>query len=166
MRETRVYCDTGGYRKELRVLEQSGRISLHQFKYENRKGKTSYGAIPSNTQYGDFYNYTYGELSNLNPDSPLTYDQLSAGIDSKYSRILKIVGAHNRRDAQHLDSAQMTKCKIFLTSDKGDIWSKRDQLFSATGLRIFLMPSEWNDFLAYLECAVEEISNKKVCGHG
>jgi hypothetical protein len=151
MTETRVYCDTGGYRKELRALEESGLISLHHFKYENRKGKVRNGAIPSNTQYRDFENYSYGELENLNPDAPLTYDQLSSGIDSKFSIIQEIIGAHNRRDAQHLDSAQMTKCRVFLTSDKNDIWSKRDQLFSATGLCVFLMPSEWNEFIAYLE---------------
>lgn len=55
--------------KELRTLEQSGRISLHQFKYENRKSKAHNASIPSNTQYRDIENYTYDEIDKLN----LTY---------------------------------------------------------------------------------------------
>lgn len=133
--------------KELRALEQSGRISLHQFKYENHKSKARGSAIPSNTQYRDLKNYTYDELDKLN----LAYDQLEFGINSKFSTIQKIIEAHNRRDAQHLDSAQMTKCEVFLTSDKKDIWSKKNQLLLATNLNIFLMPSEWGKFIAYTE---------------
>jgi hypothetical protein len=147
----RIYCDTGAFREELHDLEKSGRISLHQFRYENRNRKIRKAAIPSKTQYRDFENYTYGELENLNPDGPTTDDVLVNGIGSKFSIIQEIIGAHNRRDAQHLDSAQMTKCKVFLTSDKKDIWSKKDKLLFATGLHIFLIPLEWNDFLAYIE---------------
>lgn len=38
------------------------------------------------------------------------------------------IGPQSRRDVLHFDSAHKTACKIFLTSDKGDIWSKREEV--------------------------------------
>ncbi|NDD59125.1 MAG: hypothetical protein EBZ47_07755 [Chlamydiae bacterium] len=52
-----------------------------------------------------------------------------------------IIGSENRRDVLHFDSAYKTACKLFLTSDKGDIWFKRDALESLTGIKIFHTPS-------------------------
>ena len=43
------------------------------------------------------------------------------------------------RDAKHLDSAYRAGCSVFLTSDKDDLWSKRDRIrhciFRMTGRR-------------------------------
>lgn len=150
MEKIRVYSDMGGFIDAWRALEQEGKISLHQFKYENRNKKIRGGAIPSNLRYLDFQNFTHGELNRLNPDGLLTYGQLCTSIGSMLNRILEIVGTGNLRDAQPLDSARMTKCKVFLTSDKNDIWSNKKALFSLTGAQIFLMPTEWNDFLSYI----------------
>ena len=145
-----VYCDTGAYVKGLHDLEQSGRISVHQFKYENPTRRIQKGAMPSDLRYDDFIHYTYDDLKNTEVLKDITYDQLG-GVNSKFAEILKIVGAQNRKDAKHLDSAQMTGCEVFLTSDKGDIWSKRERLSSSLGLRIFHVPSEWNDFFVYVQ---------------
>lgn len=145
-----VYCDTGAYVRGLRDLERSGSISVHQFKYENRSRRIRKGAVPSDLRYGDSIQYTYGELKITEVLKDLTYDQLG-GINSRFAEILEIVGVQNRTDAQHLDSAQMTSCKVFLTSDKGDIWSQRELLFAAIGLRIFHVSSEWDDFLSYVQ---------------
>ena len=136
----RVYCDTGGYVKALSELESEGLIKLHQFKYENRSRQIRNIAIPSDLKYDELKNYTYDELTGL------TYDELG-GVNSKLARIMEIVGANNRTDAQHIDSAQMSGCSVFLTSDKGDIWSKRDALAAITGLAIFHVTAEWEQFL-------------------
>jgi hypothetical protein len=144
----RVYCDTGAYIKALGELERSGVISVHQFKYENRSRRITKGAIPSDLKYGDFINYTYDELKTTEVISTLKHDELG-GINSRVAEIQEIVGPHNRKDAQHFDSAHMTGCKAFLTSDKGDLWSKRQALEALTGVRVFHMPSEWPAFVAY-----------------
>lgn len=144
----RVYCDTGAYLKELGELERAGVVSVHQFKYENRSRRITKGAVPSDLKYGDFINYTYGELKTTEVLSTLTYDELG-GINSKFVEIEQIVGRSNRKDAQHFDSAHMTGCKAFLTTDKNDLWSKREALQALTGVRVFHVPSEWLEFELY-----------------
>jgi hypothetical protein len=144
----RVYCDTGAYLKELGELERAGLVSVHQFKYENRSRRITKGAVPSDLKYGDAINYTYDELKTTEVLSTLTYDELG-GINSKCAEIEEIVGRLNRKDAQHFDSAHMTGCTAFLTSDKGDLWSKREALQALTGIRVFHVPSEWPEFEAY-----------------
>jgi hypothetical protein len=146
----RVYCDTGAYVKGLGELERTGVISVHQFKYENRSRRISKGAVPSDLRYDDFINYTYDELKTTEVLSTLTYDQLG-GINSRFAEIQEVVGSQNRTDAQHFDSAYMTGCKIFLTSDRGDIWSKQEALHALTGIRVFHIPSEWAAFVAHVQ---------------
>lgn len=145
----RVYCDTGAYINGLTELERAGSISIHQFKYENRSRRIGKGAVPSDLRYDDLKNYTYDEFGTTEVLSTLTYDQLG-GINSRFTEIQEIVGPQNRTDAQHIDSAYMTGCKVFLTSDKGDIWSKREALQALTGIRVFHIPSEWKEFLGYV----------------
>ena len=145
----RVYCDTGAYVSGLSDLERAGSISVHQFKYENRSRRIGKGAVPSDLRYDDLNNYTYDELGTTDVLSTLTYDQLG-GINSRFAEIQKILGAQNRADAQHIDSAFMTDCKAFLTSDKRDIWSKREALQALTGVRVFHIPSEWEAFLGFV----------------
>jgi len=152
-RIVRVYCDSGAYVEELQNLEQRGRISVHQFKYENFNRRIRKGAIPSDLRYDDFIHYTYDELKTTEVLKDLTYEQLG-GVNSMYVEILKIVGAQNRKDAQHLDSAHMTHCEVFLTSDKGDIWSKRERISALVGLHVFHVTTEWNDFLDYVQACV------------
>jgi hypothetical protein len=146
----RVYCDTGAFRSELVQLEQAGRIAVHQFKYENQNRRIRLSAIPSDLRYDDLAHYTYGELGTTEFQKDLTYDDL--GLQSeKLNEILRIVGRQNRQDARHLDSAFMTACRAFLTSDKGDIWSKRCELKAFLGFSIFYVGTEWDDFLCFVE---------------
>ena len=147
-----VYCDTGAFTVALARLERQGKLTLHQFKYENPNQNIQRGAIPSNIYYEDLKNYNYDGLKNVETPRDLTYDQL-AGINSRFDEVLSVVGVSNRHDAQHIDSAQMTGCTVFLTSDKGDIWSKRDRLYQLFNLRIFLVPLEYKEFLSLIESA-------------
>lgn len=147
----RVYCDTGAYVKLLGPLEAQGLIAVHQFKYENRSKRIRRGAVPSDLRYRDLANYTYDDLGKVEVLKDLTYKQLG-GINSKFKELLEIVGHANRRDAQHLDSAQMTGCKVFLTSDKDDIWSNRESISLLTGLTVFHVQAEWDQFVAFVHC--------------
>lgn len=146
----RVYCDTGAFTDILASLEQQGKLTIYQFKYENQNRKLRRSGIPSDLQYEDLKNYTYDDFANIETLKELTYDQLG-GVNSKIGEVLSIVGRYNRRDAQHIDSAQMTGCTVFLTSDKADIWSKRDRLHKIFGLRVFLMPGELTEFVSFVE---------------
>ena len=140
----------GGIRKGVGELERAGVISVHQLKYENRSRRISKGAIPSDLKYDDPINYTYDELGTTEGLSTLTYDELG-GVNSSFIQIQEIIGPQHRTDAQHFDSAHMSGCKVFLTSDKGDIWSKRGPLYALTGIRVFHIPSEWAAFLAHVQ---------------
>ena len=145
-----VYCDTGAYVPSLAPLEASGQVALYQFMYENRTRRIRRGAIPSELTYGDLKNYKYGEFGTVDVLKDLTYEQLG-GVNSRFTEIQAIVGPSNRRDAQHIDSAWMTGCTEFLTSDRGDIWAKRDAIHELLGLKVFLIPAELAQFLAVVE---------------
>lgn len=57
-----------------------------------------------------------------------------------FEQIKEIVGK-NHVDAQHLDAAIKARCTVFLTSDKGDIWNRREKLYELTGLTVLHMPT-------------------------
>lgn len=143
-----VYCDTGGYRKELKPLVESGGIKVCQFKYENKTHRKQKPAPPSKPQYRQLENYTYGEIEAIVP----RYCDFERSSD-KFPEIQRIVGKGNRVDAQHLDSAYMAGCRVFLTSDKDDVWTHREELGTLLGLTIFHMPSELDEAIQYLESA-------------
>lgn len=136
----KVYCDTGAYRPELTSLEQQGKVRVFQFKYENKNRHIRHRAAPSRPTYKEL-NYTYKELGGL------TYNDLGKTSD-KRKAIEAAFGANNIRDAKHLDSAHMEGCTVFLTSDKGDIVSRRGELASRLGLRVLHFHEDWNEFLA------------------
>ena len=144
-----IYCDTGGYDARLAELESGRRIVVHQFKYENKSRRIRRGALPSNLRYIDSSAYTYDDLKKDEYLKTVSWDQLRDAT-TRFAEILSIVGTQNRTDAKHLDSAFMTGCKAFLTSDKADIWAHRGALQHLTGMRIFLVSTEWNEFVGYL----------------
>ena len=59
-----------------------------------------------------------------------------------YDSIVKIIGKTNSHDILHLDSACKTGCQIFLTSDKGDIESKKSELEPICKFRILCSQDE------------------------
>lgn len=148
----RVYCDTGGFRKELVKFEHAGNIVLYQFKYENRNRHIKHAAVPSNPTWKQM-NYTWDEMRQTKEFEKVTFKSL--GEQSvKFAEILAIVGKANEVDAKHLDSAYASSCAVFLTSDKGDIWSKRELILSATGIVVLHIQADWPAFLALVESAV------------
>jgi len=137
----RIYCDTGGYRRELKQLQEDGAIELFQFHYENRN-KNIQAAAPASNPTWDEMNYRWDELKDV------TWADL--GRESEKRPIIEtIVGANNIRDVKHLDSAFMANCDAFLTSDKGDISSRSEEIFEATGIRVFHFQDDWGSFLEF-----------------
>ena len=144
----RVYCDTGAYRPELRAYEGAGLLTIFQFKYENKNRHIRHGAVPSRPTWKEM-NYTWDEMRKTQEFHSLTWDSL--GHQSpKFAELAAIVGSQNIRDAKHLDSAYATGCTVFLTSDKADIWSKREQIRRSTGIAVMHVHIDWPEFVALL----------------
>jgi len=77
---------------------------------------------------------------------------ISDAVESdKYAEIVAMIGAANKEDARHIDSAYKSGCGAFLTPDKGDIISHRDSLQRLLGMRFFHMTDNWADFLALVD---------------
>ena len=143
-----VYCDTGGYRKELKKYGKN--ISLIMFEYENPNKNTSDNCLPSS-------NLTYNDLK----DSPakigdLTFDDFTSS--DKQDQIEQIVGKQNKKDIFHLDSAYKSKCDIFLTSDNDDIYSNKEELEKLLNFKIFLSTKQ----LSLIENYINKIINTTV----
>lgn len=143
MTKIQIYCDSGADISKLKKI--STKCEFYQFPYDSpdRPKKPLLLAKPSNAQWRDchaawmeFSEITWGDFkgSTLHPE-------IEAIIG---------IGPESRRDVLHFDSAHKTACKIFLTSDKGDIWSKRAELESLTGIKIFHTPFEFELALEYI----------------
>jgi hypothetical protein len=136
-----VYCYTGGYRKELKGMEQNGLIKLMQFHYENRNKNIKSAAPPSKPTWEEM-NYSWNELPKL------TWDDLDK-TSGKYNRIKDLIGKENARDIKHLDSAYMAQCDAFITSDKDDISSKKNEIYQLLNIRVFHFHVDWENFVSY-----------------
>lgn len=139
----RIYCDTGAYREELSSYERAGTVELFQFQYENRNRKISRIATPSRPSWNQA-NYKWSELEGI------TWADM-AQQSEKWPPLLSLIGKGNKTDAQHLDSAYMSGCRLFLTSDKGDIARHRDAIEELLGLKVFHVPDDWEDVRAFIE---------------
>ncbi len=67
-----------------------------------------------------------------------------------YPEICSVVGFQKEKDILHLDSAYKSKAQIFLTSDKGDIISKRNQLEKICVFKIFNPVKECVELISYI----------------
>lgn len=141
----KVYCDNGGFNKELRALEKQGIVEVLMFPYENRNTKTRATSLPSNAQFRDLNNFDRWD------DLPGTFGDYTAS--DKYASIEEIVGGQHRRDVLHLDSAYKSGCSCLFTSDKDDIYANREALFELLDIKIYLHNHsvDWEDFLAFVD---------------
>jgi hypothetical protein len=145
----RIYCDTGAYRRELQEYEANGLVAIVQFKYENRNRRISESAPPSNPTWGQM-NYTWGEVKADPVLSKLTWGDVGKTSD-RFLSIVAAIGKDNFTDAQHVDSAFRSCCQVFLTSDKADIYSKRDELSKITNLTILHPIEDWDTLRLMIE---------------
>lgn len=136
-----VYCDNGAYRKELKELDRKGIIKLIQFKYENKNKNINNIAHPANPTWKqdqttwDEGNYSwddYGKTSN------------------KRNEIISLVGLYNELDIKHLESAHLSECDAFITNDKDDIWSKRNEIKKLLNIEVFHYIQDWEKFVEFV----------------
>lgn len=140
MTKIKIYCDSGADISKIKALSY---CEFYQFPYDSphRPKKPLLLARPSEAFWEDLH-ASWEEL-----DMP--WDDFTGS--PLYSEIQAIIGIKNRRDVLHFDSAYKTGCVIFLTSDKGDIWSKKTLLESATNIKTFCTPLEIKDILESLK---------------
>ena len=138
----RVYCERGAFRKELKSLEKDGLVQLLHFPYEGRNRRVAETDTPS---------MITADMSCLTADSAIRISDMCES--DRYSEVLRCVGGNNWCDALHLDSAYKSKCRAFLTRDKGDISKRKQQLESLLGLRIFdpYEDEDWEHFIEYVK---------------
>ena len=142
-----IYFDSGAYLKELKPYKN--KVNFMSFKSENKNKNIKNKALPpSNMTWKDYKKmppelhgeHTLGNLTSKDFDS-----------SDKIEEIIKVVGAENKNDIWHLDSAYKSKCDLFLTSDKDDIYSKKDTLEPLLGFRIFLAKKQINEIIEFIE---------------
>ena len=140
----KIYCDNGTCPQELKNLQKEGFVELYMFKYENKNRHIPNSGVPSRATWADMKNYTWA-------DAPGRWNDYS-GSD-KYERIVSVLGLANKRvDILHLDSAYKNQCEVFMTNDKDDIWSKRAELETLLGMRIYNV-FEISECVDYIESA-------------
>ena len=139
-----VYCDSGGYQKELRDLESQGFVRLFTYAYENSTKKIRRRAPGSNP--------TWDEGDSTWDDDAGSWDDYKK-VSEHWTQILELIGNSNSVDAKHLDSAYMAECDAFLTSDHDDIASKATEIYMLLGIRVFHTTKDWPAFKAYVKSA-------------
>lgn len=136
----KVYCENNALTPELRRLHREHRIELVHFPYNP----------DSHTQKASLATPSGARINDLNlPIRDLPGRISDYTTSGKYPEIEAIVGAANRRDALHVDSAHKHGCHCFFGRD-ADIMAKSPELDQLLGIR-FLHPDQgWPDFLVLL----------------
>ncbi len=103
-------------------------MELLHFPYDenSRSKKLSPKLAPSKANWNDM-NIPWDSVQG-------SWEDMAAS--ERFEEILAIIGATNRKDALHVDTAHKADCDAMVTVDD-DILSKRDQLKGVTGLDIF-----------------------------
>jgi hypothetical protein len=131
----RAYIDTGGLHPIVRQLESQGLLRTCHFPFENRNSRVTELVPGSGATWAQSEHVTWAsDPGSWDDDNP----------SAIFDQILRLVGGQ-RVDAQHLDSAFKARCVLFITSDKGDIWVRRDAIFMMTGRTVLHMPSQLHE---------------------
>ncbi len=139
----KVYCDTGGYRPELKEFERAGLLVLCNYPYENRNRQVT-ARVPSSAPTWEEGDSTWGT------DDRGTWEDYE-NQSSRWPKLLSLIGRSNLRDAKHLDSAFKGGCRAFLTSDLRDIASKSAEIRALLGIQVFHATQGWSSFLQFLK---------------
>ena len=149
----KIYCDNGACPLELKNFQKEGVVELFMFRYENNNRHIRNSGEPSKATWADMKNYAW-------QNAPGTWNDYAGS--EKYDQIAELIGlANNRVDVLHVDSAYKNRCEIFITNDKDDIWSKREQLEPLLGMRFFHI-SEIEACVEYIKNANREHDNKEI----
>ena len=142
MTKIQIYCDSGADISKLKNVALW--CEFYQFPYDSpdRPKKPLLLAKPSAAQW----RYRHAAWKEFHE---ITWDDFKGSSLHPQIEAIMGIGPEKRRDVLHFDSAYKTGCKLFLTSDKGDIWSKRAALESLTGIKSFFTAFELEEFLEY-----------------
>lgn len=140
MKPKKIYCERGAWRKELKDLESQGKIKIVTFPYEGKSRRTPNFSTPSRISC---------DSTNITLDMNFS---VSDSVESeKYEQIRSIVGKKNEMDIRHLDAAYKSQCHAFLTPDKRDIISRKDELESLLKMSFFHVIDNWDEFIKFIE---------------
>ncbi len=128
-----IYLDSGANTRFLRPYKHQ--IDFIEFPCDSMSNKRKYTrqVDPPELQWRDM-NMTWEEAN---------FSWNSCTKSEKFEEIKHIV--IQRKDALHLDTAYKAKADIFLTSDKGDIGSKKERLEAICNFKIFETKKEFED---------------------
>jgi hypothetical protein len=126
----KIYCEHGALSADLRAWQKDGIIELVHYPYDpdSRARAIKRSAIASATKWSDL-NGAWDDLTGTE-----AWDRLNGS--PHLAEILRIIGAGNRRDALHVDSAYKSGCAAIVTVDR-DILDHKEALEALLGLRIF-----------------------------
>jgi hypothetical protein len=144
----RIYVDTGGYMPQLKDLVARGLAEcfgadIDQHAYTNRRGLK----VQATLETWEKDSQTWEE------DNDTWQDEDNAS--HQYIALRRLI--QQPADVRHMDTAYRNACRVFLTSDKGDIWRHREELRSLLGLQVMHAASEMSE-LAHL-CESEAAIN-------
>lgn len=133
----KIYCEHGAMTPMLRSLQHQGLAELFHFPYDpDSRSRHLKISLPSLAQWRDM-NLSWNEA---------TFPWNAVAGSQYLSNIIEIVGAGNRRNALHIDSAFKTGCRIFVTRDEG-ILSCRQDLEALLPIRFFHPDRDSNTLL-------------------
>ena len=141
MTPPKVYCEHGALRTELYELQKIGQINLVLFPYEEKVKRIKEPGVPSEAAWSEM-NFSW-------ENSPGSWEDYKGS--TKYVQIQEIIGRENKRDVKHLDSAFKSNCQAFLTRDKGDILSKKNELEEILKMKFFHPDDDWVEFCKFIE---------------
>jgi hypothetical protein len=138
MEKVKVYQDTGAsLPKDLLEF-----CEVYQFPYDSADRPKKYPpkvANPCELTWAEAH-CTWGEMT-------FPWGELGSPVPEKIKNLIGIV---NKTDYKHLGSALKMGCKVFLTSDKEHIWSKRKEIEEEFGLKIFHLPFETKNLRLFI----------------
>jgi hypothetical protein len=124
----KIYVDTGGNTKQLRPLHAAGKILLVSADIDSHPFTPKRGVeVKSTLETWEKTKGTWGEQQG-------TWDD-EDNASEIYPDLVKLVGRN--KDSRHLDTAYRNGCRVFLTSDKGDISDRREAIAQLTGIQVF-----------------------------
>lgn len=152
--EVKIYCDSGA---DITCLKEFFSVcTLYQYPYDSadhrnkkliKKGVIKLARPSSKTPWENLHS-TWDE-------SDFTWDEPDSLFFTDLEKLIYQNSKKNKQklfeDVLHLDSACMTGCNIFITSDKHDIVSKRVEIEGLCGMKVFWSHKESEELIKYIQ---------------
>lgn len=147
----KLYCDSGA---NIKYLKKYKDLEFYKYPYDkNSRGKKLKHKLPKVSEL------TWEMANTTWEESTFTWGECEGS--EKYEILLKMLTQENIEDVLHLDSAYKTEVDIFITSDKDDIESKKEELEALLNFKIFFHGDEAG-IEQYIE-GLQILKNNKAC---